>query len=766
MNVWGVAPLFAVALLGGTGAHVTAHHAVHRSVVQSSSIGNSALVSVQGTGAASPSPSVGPPAPSAPSPVLRQVEPTRWQTTVVLNDTSPGCSTAKAADYWLVITSPERAIQALKKPLPPVTIAGTSSTTAMRGSAAKKAGHNAKPSEGSSCQVTLTFAKLGQTPQTATLVIDEAGGSSSIALTVSRDVTLAFYLGYPAAAGGILAILLFLLPVLFIKVYDWDGTTLRGWKCGWWARPILGSGAWTLNDSWATNISTGLVVVGTILVTTTAANSLFPGIALDRFAIVNIVAGAIVVIAPVVFGIYYALYTARNPGPTADATVKLPGGATVTIEVPSGASITVSGDTTVQGIAGNAAQADVRASCTYQIPAGARIDVQAGDPAVVEAVIQYVTEAAAPKAAREAVREVLAVPPKDTREVAREAARKAAREAAREVLAVPPEDTHEAARAAATKAAREAARAVAPADMRAGTAPLMRMAEQAASAAVKRETRWNLKWKIKRKARRAVFQVVPDVVALELARVAAQAVKDEAEQPVVQAQAAPASADPRTSAAVPAAEVMTFPGTADIGVRPGSILKIMAPGGGTWTIQASDQVAPPSPANHKAVALRRPPRLIPWWWPPAPPSTAPADVHISYPARIDARGGAKITVTGTADVEFPALTVMTAPRRRPYTLQRGRRLLTPQGSSVIVANMGMLVVANIVTMFGIGAELGLAVILTYFSEATQPWRVIAFTAIALLTVLVVAYANTATRTMADPQPGSSISAQAGTSFTL
>jgi hypothetical protein len=33
-------------------------------------------------------------------------------------------------------------------------------------------------------------------------------------------------------------------------------------------------------------------------------------------------------------------------------------------------------------------------------------------------------------------------------------------------------------------------------------------------------------------------------------------------------------------------------------------------------------------------------------------------------------------------------------------------------------------------------------------------------------LLVVIYAVTATRTMADPQPGSSISSQAGTSFTL
>jgi len=41
-----------------------------------------------------------------------------------------------------------------------------------------------------------------------------------------------------------------------------------------------------------------------------------------------------------------------------------------------------------------------------------------------------------------------------------------------------------------------------------------------------------------------------------------------------------------------------------------------------------------------------------------------------------------------------------------------------------------------------------------------------FCGIAVVAILVFVYAKTATRTMADPQPGSSLSAQAGTSFTL
>lgn len=90
---------------------------------------------------------------------------------------------------------------------------------------------------------------------------------------------------------------------LLIPVYGWDGEKLPQFSYCRLGRPVLGSGAWALNDNWATNISAGLVVVGTVLATTSAANSLFPGVALDRFAIVNIVAAAIVAAAPVVFGI-------------------------------------------------------------------------------------------------------------------------------------------------------------------------------------------------------------------------------------------------------------------------------------------------------------------------------------------------------------------------------------------------------------------------------------------------------------------------------
>ena len=82
---------------------------------------------------------------------------------------------------------------------------------------------------------------------------------------------------------------------------------------------------------------------------TSATNSIFPGVALDRFAILNIVAGGIVTAAPLVFGALYARWTAKNPGPAADARIsphwlkaRLPPGCNAVL--PTGTLLTSLGD--------------------------------------------------------------------------------------------------------------------------------------------------------------------------------------------------------------------------------------------------------------------------------------------------------------------------------------------------------------------------------------------------------------------------------------
>jgi hypothetical protein len=91
----------------------------------------------------------------------------------------------------------------------------------------------------------------------------------------------------------------------------------------------------------------------------------------------------------------------------------------------------------------------------------------------------------------------------------------------------------------------------------------------------------------------------------------------------------------------------------------------------------------------------------------------------------------------------------------------------PQPGNVIVASLGTVLAAAIVTMFGIGAELGIVGTLAFgLSGASSGWRLIMLVATGLVAVLMLIYAVTATGALANPVPGSSTSATPGTSFTL
>jgi hypothetical protein len=474
------------------------------------------------------------------TPVLRQVGST-WQASVFVTDSSD-CAQVKAIHYWLAaLPYAAPAGKALLGPESPGTVAGATA-------------------DGSACEVTVTFSGLAQVPATAVLVVNQSGASTPVALTVSRDVTLTSYLGWPAIVGGIAAGL-YVLLLLFVAIYDWQGNRHYPVDAAWWKHPVAGSGAWSASDSWATNITTGLVVVSTFLAATTASSTLFPGVALDRFAIVNIAAGVFVVAAPVLFGILYVYFTGRDPGPSADSVVRVPLDKDVVVRVPSGATMTMVTNTTVSGDPGTAS---AKPGDSYQIAPGS-------------------------------------------------------------VIAIKPH--------------------------------------------------------------------------------------------------------PRTQDAyAKGVKVIAFSGTSDIGVLPGTTVCI-------------------GPERE-----------------PASVSDLPVTVTGADRA---AFGGAKLTVTGTADVHLPEGAQITGPRREEGRATRGGRwLLVPQGPTVIVGSLGVMVAANILTMFGIGAELGIAFVLARLSEATGAGAGGIYVGLAALGVFVLCYAISATRAMANPQPGSALSAQAGTSFTL
>ena len=588
-------------------------------------------------------------------------------------------------------------------------------------------------------------------PRIAVALLGGAGGhpaaGASAAATTSPNVTTFDYLAIPAITGAGIALLSFLLSVWLIRRNSKtahsknDGNTEQRSARGWPAlrdslqRPILGAGAWTANDSWATNISTGLVVVAAVVAATTTPNgTLFPAtLALDQFSLVNIVAGFFVAVAPVVFGILYSSFTVRNPGLIADATVKVPGLRAATVNVPSGASITVVTDTTMADSAG---WATVRGGGSYQIPPGTAIAVltgvsaaahtcvDAGRLAFLEAIATAGVPAAAPMETD--VRTLtLAVEQAFVRAV------------------MPPLDVPSEERAART--------VIEPALQAALTDERIRAAADALVAHAARRHRWYQARKVAA-ARQALTRAMTEAV-------------------------------PPISGLTPNGAV-AYAGGADIAVLPGSTICLSALAGprtgttGTWTIQASDVLAQPSaPSGPSGPAERHEPheqaRQIPrparhvrlvQVVPQAPP--APADAPLTQPILIDAPGGAKITVTGAADLSLPQGTVISAPRRPDYTLPRPRQLMAPQGTNLIVASLGIILSVNILTMFGIGEELGIAGVLAAFSNANASDLGYITAALAVIAIVVIVYAGTATRAMADPQPGSSISSQTGASFTL
>jgi hypothetical protein len=129
--------------------------------------------------------------------------------------------------------------------------------------------------------------------------------------------------------------------------------------------------------------------------------------------------------------------------------------------------------------------------------------------------------------------------------------------------------------------------------------------------------------------------------------------------------------------------------------------------------------------------------------------------------------GANISVTGVADITLPAGTEVTAPGYERKMLSAETPVTVPAGQDVIVADMRSLLPAGVLTVFGIGTEIGMiAVLAGHFSRASSTGRAAAWVISAFAAVGLIVYAATAMRALADPTPGSSLSGRSGTSFTL
>jgi hypothetical protein len=648
MNLWGAAPFLVAALLGGgTGAHtVTAHRTIQPAATHPA-----------GQPAAAPTPTVG--AATTPVPVLRQTGSSRtWKATLVLTANTPACQYV-ASSYWLETTPPGEAIS------------GTPAPASQAGTA---------PGNGSSCAVTVTFKEVPGVPRAAALILDQAGASSSIPLTVSRSVTLLDYLWIPALAGAAVALLALMASLFAVSIYTPDGRRLSFRHRDFWTRPILASGAWTLNDSWATNITTVISVIGTVLGTTTAVSAFFPGVAVDRFVIVNIVAGGTIAASPLIFAICYAVWIGRNPGVTGDATLRLPMPATRAGTLPPAAAVTLPKGTTVLVAPGQTARfpADTGGYLAF----ATQVQLAAADARLSAAAARW--PARFPDGA------AVTLP--------RVAARRIGMAAGTRVTALP---------GAAARPAADAAAQLVPA----GDAPSVTIGVVSGA-------------KI----------TVPGgaVVAARGGGGPPRQVKDGHAILV----------PPASYIGVAGGASMSLPGDTNIAVAGASTLTI---GGSARSLTIAGDDLKPADG----------------------PAAGAGDASFEYPVRITTAAGAEISVTGTADFALPRGTVISAPLRPVAVLAKDKDLQVPQGSNMIAANLKLILVSLAVTMFGIGAELGIIGVLALgLSEASTTGLAVMAVAMLVVAAGAIIYAVTATRTLANPQPGSSMSATGGTSFTL
>ena len=152
----------------------------------------------------------------------------------------------------------------------------------------------------------------------------------------------------------------------------------------------------------------------------------------------------------------------------------------------------------------------------------------------------------------------------------------------------------------------------------------------------------------------------------------------------------------------------------------------------------------------------------------ARPSAESQEVAQRFPVLVEAPEGVQITVSGVARVTLPEGTKSTAPFRQEGRLSADWLTFRwPQGSNSFIGTMGMVILAGLVTMIGIGVELGIAGVLAIgLSEESTFGRWLAFVLLFAVGIFTLTYSITAIRTLADPQPGSSMSSTAGTSFTL
>jgi hypothetical protein len=651
--------------------------------------------------------------------------------------------------------------------------------------------------------VAVTFGPLGQVPASAILVYL---GASAIQLTVSRQVTSFDYLGLPAIFGGVAIVLLLLGCFIFVQVYDGDGARKR--KIGSrLATPVQATGAWTLNDSWATNIATLVAVIATVLGVSSAASELFPGADIGKFVVLIDIIGAIATAVPLLFAVLYASWIALRPGMSEEASLWL----TATLEckstacllepvrfkptrhgrrngatsqglekndrviLGSGSSVVVPGTSKI-ALAGEATDATLMPGTVVTLRPGTEVRYAPGGQArkLILPTKARLKEAAMITLPRQTVVTPLAAELVEIGELPSAHGFRFLAEAETEVT-LPGKitafvDSHAEAdllAGAAAKIAPEAGVAVIEGAGFAVALPdktTVTRADRLVEGTIVRpqgvsakllQVECDPKDQANEQAnpglgsinygKGADIRVTSSATLAVLwgATACGATVADSGTQPVRMEAGGTIQIPPESDVRIYGGYV-TMPGSSDILLRGDCVLVIESKADALAVKPSAAQVAEGAPGTGSA--------------------------SLGFPVRITAHSGAKISVTGVAHLNLPEAVMVTAPRRRTFSLSPTSSrtpIRVPQGTSTLVGPLWAIIAAAVITTFSVGAQLGVAALLTtYLLGASTLEQSLTWLIAGLIGLFSVWYGVTAIRTLADPQPGSSMSGTAGTSFTL
>jgi hypothetical protein len=282
---------------------------------------------------------------------LTQQEKDSWQATVILSQAANECP-GPTSDYWLETTAPDGAYRA---------------SSVVR-------------DEPGPCRVTVTFNVALRTPQSAVLVLDEAGVVSSTQLSLSRDVRTFEKYGVPFIFGGVMVVVLLIWVGFSVRITSEEGWVLRPTKWPFWQQPIPVSDRDLLK--------VGGISVATVLATLIAAagfaDALFPGVPLSGFVILSVIFGMIVAAGPGVYQLFNSSWITHNPLYLTDVTLKpdpgssdairinVPGGAE--FKVPAGAGAQISNEKSFK-VSVNDALLKIPADSMIEIYPGESLDV-------------------------------------------------------------------------------------------------------------------------------------------------------------------------------------------------------------------------------------------------------------------------------------------------------------------------------------------------------------------------------------------------------